>query len=169
MFLGTSRRCSLHGSSAVFLGKGARQSHTCCINPAQHVVAQSCSIIWESSYSLCLFWFALRAQSTVTGIHFGLNFPHTPSESSAEPGCLSFSLIYYSSVRSWKETCQFLLCAAQWPSETLSPLSISFSKELRKRAQSQGLVLQRVTLLDDLLSLMQKGRQSIPFPFFPPS
>lgn len=42
---------------------------------------------------------------------------HTPSKSSAEPVCLSFFLIYCSSVRSWKETCQFLLCAAQWPSE----------------------------------------------------
>lgn len=117
MFLGTNRPCPLHRSSALFLGKGARQLHTCSINPAQHVLALSCSIIWKSFYSLCHSWSALSTQSTVTGIHFGLNFPHTPSESSTGPGCLSFSLIYCSSVRSWKETCRFLLCAAQWPSE----------------------------------------------------
>lgn len=40
---------------------------------------------------------------------------------------------------------------------------------LRKKAQSQVPVLQRVTQLDDLLSLTRKGKQSIPFPFILPS
>lgn len=127
MLLGTSRHCSLHRSSALFLGKGARQSHTCSINPAQHVLAQSCSVIWKSSYSPCLSWSPLSAQRTVTGIPFGPNFPHTPSESSAEPGCLSFSYLLQAQSDPGKRL------VSSCVQVTHLPLNILFSKELRKK------------------------------------
>lgn len=94
------------------LGK-VPDGYTPAQNPAQNILTQPCSIIWKCFYSLCLSQSALKTQSVASGT---LSFPHGTPESSAEPRCLSFSLTVCSSLRSWKEPCQFLLHAAQWPS-----------------------------------------------------
>lgn len=131
-----------------------------CKVPAQRVLTQPCSDL-ESSHSLCLLMCTEhRKQPLVPILVWTLN---TPPETSAEPGCLSFSFIYCSSARSWKETCQFLLCAARWPSGDSLAADHFVQQRTEEKSTEPGPCLVRVTPLDDLLFLMQKGRAFPPF------
>lgn len=128
------------------------------VNPAQHVEAQE----FGSPLTYCAFIrSALGTQSTVTGIHFGLNFSHTP-ESSAEPGCLSLSLIHCISVRPGKRPVSSCCVQLRDLQETLLPLSILFSNEGKKHRATSLSAKSHTTWS----ALPNAKGQSTSFPFF---
>lgn len=125
------------------------------------------TVIWQSSFEPCLPCPALSTASTA--IEFRLNLPRTLPRALLNGDASRFLLL--SAAQSDPGKRPVSSCCVQLSNLqlTLSLLSILFSEEQRKKAESQVPVLWRVTLLEDLLSLTQKGRQSIPFPFFLPS